>query len=212
MGALTKDTPKPLISVCNQPLIDHTLNLIDNRTCGPIIVNVHYHAEKIINHLKGRNILISDESDAILETGGGLKHAMATFAPDASASITMNSDVIWRGEDPLKKLITHWNPVEMDALLAMVPLSRCIGRQNGGDANMNSSGRLTWRGDFVFGGIQIIKPSLVTKVNKTAFSLKTDVWDALEKKGKLFGVSIEADWCDVGHPVGIDLAERLLCR
>ena len=65
MGKLTADCPKPLVEVLNKPLIDHTLDIVEN--FGPLrkVVNTHYKAPMLADHLAGRDILISDEQPDI---------------------------------------------------------------------------------------------------------------------------------------------------
>jgi MurNAc alpha-1-phosphate uridylyltransferase len=207
MGALTRVQPKPLIPVAGRPLIDHTLDLA--RELGPqqIVANTHYKAEMLINHLEPHGVRISDEQPDILDTGGGLRHALPMLGPDPVA--TMNTDAIWKGPNPLRLALDHWTPDDMDALLVCVPISRAVGRKGGGDFAVDPQGRISRGGDRVYGGVQILKTDGLQHIDQSAFSLNL-LWNRMLDKGRLFAVEYPGYWCDVGHPEGIHLAEELL--
>ena len=102
MGPLTRDKPKPMVKVAGLPLIDHALNLLTEANT-PKVVNLHYKAEILRDHLVGRDIQFSDESDAILETGGGLRRALPLLGKSVVA--TLNTDAIWQGANPIETLM-----------------------------------------------------------------------------------------------------------
>ena len=95
LGNLTKNTPKPLIKVMGKALIDfHIEKLIDSQ-CEKIVINVHYLADKIIDHVSTKykdkiDIVFSKEQN-ILGTGGGIKNALKYFGEDDF--LVINSDV-----------------------------------------------------------------------------------------------------------------------
>ena len=76
---ITNTIPKALVPVCGQPLLAHVIEKLAAAGYDEIVVNVHHFAEKIKEYLSsndfGVKILISDESDLLLETGGGILHA-----------------------------------------------------------------------------------------------------------------------------------------
>lgn len=92
---LTDRMPKALVPVAGKPLLQHVLDKLRNPEVehaynekfgiaslhepSRIVVNVHHFADQIIDYLKGTDILISDERDMLLETGGGLRHAAPLF-------------------------------------------------------------------------------------------------------------------------------------
>jgi MurNAc alpha-1-phosphate uridylyltransferase len=207
MGDLTTDRPKPLVEVSGKALIDHALSWVDECALSKIVVNVHYKAEMVKAHLKNRSIAISDETDEILETGGGLKAALPLLG--TNPVFAMNSDAIWKGPNPIRVLSEAWNPEKMDALLLCVPPERAIGHAGNGDFVLNSESLLTRGEGQIYSGIQIIKTDLVERMPDKAFSLNT-VWDELVRRNTLFGAIYPGYWCDVGTPVGVKLAESLL--
>ncbi|MDA7423456.1 nucleotidyltransferase family protein [Thalassococcus lentus] len=207
MGDLTKRRPKPLVPVAGKTLLDHALELtegIPNR-----VVNAHYYADQIVDHLAGSGIAVSVEEPNILDTGGGLRKALPLL--NTSPVYTLNTDAVWSGDAPLGLLRDAWRPDAMDALLLCVPVERAIGRKGGGDFSLTPEGRLTRKGDLVYTGAQIIKTDLLHEVKEEAFSLNV-LWNRMAESGRLHGLQYAGNWCDVGHPEGISLAEEMLAN
>lgn len=207
MGALTKDRPKPLIEVAGRPLIDHTIDLARNAGGDPIVANLHYLAAQLTAHLGPLSVQTITEDPDILETGGGLRNALPLLG--AGPVITMNSDALWKGPNPLTLLQQAWQPERMDALLMCVPPERAIGHGGGGDFVLADDGSLSRGPGLVYGGVQIIKTDLLAQIEEKAFSLNL-LWDRMLAQGRLCGLPYPGRWCDVGHPGGIALAEDLL--
>ena len=79
MRPLTDNMPKPLVRVAGQPLLDHVLDKLGSAGVTEAVVNVHYLPDQIIEHTKGRTrprVIISDERDQVLGTGGGVVKAL----------------------------------------------------------------------------------------------------------------------------------------
>lgn len=103
---LTDNRPKALVEVGGKPLIEHVLDKLAASGFSRIVVNVHHFAPMIKEWLakhpyKGVEILVSDESDQLLDTGGGLKKACGLF--DTSTPILIHNVDILSNID-LKKL------------------------------------------------------------------------------------------------------------
>ena len=83
---LTDTMPKALVRVGGQPLLWHVIQKLKHAGYERIVVNVHHFAGQIVDYLKandnfGLDIRISDESEMLLETGGGIKKALPLFDP-----------------------------------------------------------------------------------------------------------------------------------
>lgn len=207
MGALTADRPKPLIPVAGRPLLDHAVVLADDAGLRPV-VNAHYRADMIRAHLSGRpDIALSDETDEILETGGGLRRALSFLG--AGPVFTLNSDAVWKGPNPLKVLRSAWDPGRMEALLLLIPRPQAIGHTGAGDFIADADGRLRRGPGSVYSGAQILRTDRLAQESAAAFSLNP-IWDAMARDGGLYGVPYPGQWCDVGRPEGIALAETML--
>lgn len=206
MGALTAACPKPLIKVAGKPLIDHALGVVDAVGVKTVVVNTHYLPDMLTAHLAGRNVTLSHE-DEILETGGGLRNALPLL--DENPVFTFNPDAIWTGPNPLKTLAAAWNPDRMDALVLLIPPHNALGYQGAGDFELAEDGTITRGQGMVYSGAQIIKTDGLGKVSEVKFSLNL-LWDNMIANGRLFGIPHTANWCDVGTPEGIKIAENML--
>ena len=207
MGALTQHCPKPLIKVAGKALLDHTLELAQEIEPARIVVNTHYLGEQIAQHLSGTQVTLSPEQPEILDTGGGLRHALPQLGP--GPVFTGNTDAIWRGPNPFALLRDAWRPEDMDALMLCVAPENVIGHRGAGDFLIDGDDRLTRGPGAVYGGIQILRTEGLTRIDKAAFSLNL-LWDEMLARGRLFGLTYPGKWCDVGSPEGIALAEDLL--
>ena len=95
---LTDTMPKALVRVGGQPLLWHVVQKLKAAGYERIVVNVHHFAQQIIDYLKandnfGLDIRISDETNGLLETGGGIKKALPLFDPE-SPILIHNVDIL----------------------------------------------------------------------------------------------------------------------
>lgn len=210
MGALTANRPKPLIEVAGKPLLDHALDLGVAAGSAPVVVNTHYLSDQIARHLTGREVQISNEPEQILETGGGLRQALPLLGP--GPVMTLNSDAVWTGQNPLAELAARWDSARMDALLLLLPAEQALGHSGRGDFVLAGDGRIAraaGRPGLVYLGAQIIRPDGLAKIDKALFSLNL-LWDEMIAQGRAYGLVHQGGWCDVGKPEGIPQAEALL--
>ena len=206
MAPLTDATPKPLIPVAGRPLLDHALALARTGGARRIVVNTHHLGQQIVDHLAGSDVVVSDESGALLETGGGLRKALPLLDP--GPVLTMNPDVVWTGPNPVAALRAAWDD-RMDALLMLVPVDRAQGRIGGGDFALDAKGRIGRGGPFVYTGCQIIRTEGLAGIDAEMFSLNL-LWDRMIAQGRAYGLVHPGGWCDVGRPDCIPLAEAML--
>lgn len=218
MRPLTASQPKPLVRVAGKALIDHTLDRLVEAGVGKAVVNVHYLAGALEAHVLSRTapkIIISDERDALLETGGGMIKAQPHL-PDPF--FCLNSDNIWLDgpRDAFHDLSRRWNPEEMDALLLLVPHARALNFRGKGDFNMDALGRVSRRrsgriAPFIYTGIQLVSHRLLRDAPEGSFSTNI-LWNRAIDEGRLFGVSFTGQWFEVGTPQAIAPTEEALAR
>lgn len=207
MGPLTAQRPKPMVEVGGRPLIDHALDLTAPLMPLRRVVNLHHKGEVLRDHLAGRDVILSDETDRLLETGGGLRKARPLLGP--GPVYTLNSDAIWSGPNPLLALRRAWDPARMEALLLLLPRENAMGHTGQGDFIAAPDGQLTRGPGHVYSGAQIILPDGLDAIAEEAFSLNL-LWNEIAARGKLYGVVHEGRWCDVGRPDCIPIAESML--
>jgi MurNAc alpha-1-phosphate uridylyltransferase len=178
---------------------------------------VHHLADQIERHLAERRrpqIVISDERQQLLGTGGGVVKALPELG--AAPFFHVNSDTIWiDGVKPnLGRLAAAFDQAEMDALLLLAPTTTCIGYAGRGDFSMGPDGRLTRRGErdvvpFVFAGAAILAPRLFDGAPAGAFPLTT-LLDRAAEAERLFGLRLEGVWMHVGTPEAVAAAEAAI--
>ena len=207
MKPLTDDRPKPLIKVGGKPLLDHARDVANAVGATPQVVNLHYKGQMIRDHLADQDVFFSDETDLLRDTGGGLRHALPLLGE--GPVITMNTDAVWSGPNPIGLLLAHWQP-HMEALLLVVPKRQVFGHKGKGDFAIDSAGHLHRGRDCIYSGVQIIRPDILSETDEEVFSLNP-VWDRIGNEGGLYGVHYGGYWCDVGQPESIPMAEAL-CR
>ena len=208
MGALTKDRPKPLVEVAGRALLDHALDIATGAHVERIVLNTHYRADQIRAHVAHRtDIVLSDEQPDILETGGGLRKALPLLGD--GPVMTLNSDAVFVGPNPLAYLQDAWRPEEMDALLLLIDADASSGHKGAGDFLVAAEGRLTRGPGAVYVGAQICTTKQLADIEEAKFSLNV-LWDRFAAENRLYGVRYPGRWVDVGTPDGIDLAERVL--
>ena len=207
MQPLTRHQPKPLIKVAGKALIDHALDLAYTARIDQIVANSHYMAPMIHQHLAGKPVSLSRESPDILDTGGGLRAALPQLGP--APVLTLNTDAVWCGPNPLEMLQTHWKPTDMDALLLCISAGQARAYQGKGDFQRAPDGQLTRGPGLIYCGAQILTTTGLHGISERAFSLNL-LWDVMRERGRLYGLVYPGKWCDVGRPESIALAEDML--
>ncbi len=219
MLPITQDTPKPLVKVNGKALIDHALDAL--RRCGvaEAVVNIHHHPDQMRNHLSARttpSIVISDESQILLDSGGGVANALPHLGKNAF--FLLNADSFWvEGyRQNLISLAAQWDERRMDVLLLVSAMASAIGYHGRGDFEFDATGRLSRREEgriapFAYAGAAIMHPRIFADVPPPPFSLNLQFDRALEA-GRLFGSRLEGLWLHVGTPDAIQEAEAAIAR
>ena len=218
MRPLTATRPKPLVEVAGAALIDHVLDRLEAAGVTRAVVNVHYLAGALEAHLRRHDhrmdIVVSDEREALLETGGGLIKALPLI--DCDPFVQVNSDNFWLDGpvDALHALANRWDDTQMDALLLVVPLARANCHNGRGDFHMDAGGRLQRRrvgriAPFVWTGVQLLAKRLIADPPAAAFSTNV-FWDRAIASGRAFGVVHQGLWFDVGTPAAVGRTEAML--
>lgn len=219
MQPLTDNTCKALVEVDGKALIDHMLDRLDEAGIIRAVVNVHAFADQLEAHLKtrksGPEIIISDEREELLETGGGVVKALPLLGHDPI--LICNIDAIWTEEAPvITSLINAWHPQIMDELLLLAPVENTIGYDGKGDFIAGFDLRLFRRGQnpapyvsYVYAGVQIFKPKLAYNLKEEKFS-RNKIWDISLARGKIIGHFMDGLWMHVGDPEALIKAESVL--
>ena len=218
MRPITDTMPKPLVKIAGKALIDWGLDALAEAGVESAVVNVHYLPDQLVSHVSGRAkpaIEISDERDALLDSGGGIVRALPELG--SSPFFVLNADTFWiDGEDSsLRRLALAWNDTEMDILLMLARLDQATGHSGGTDFLLASDGRLARaKGDpqgLIYAGAAIVHPRIFADVPTGAHSLNVE-FDRALAAGRLHGMVLDGDWITVGTPDAIAPAEAAVAR
>jgi MurNAc alpha-1-phosphate uridylyltransferase len=217
MRPLTDSNPKALVAVDGRTLIDRVLDRLVTAGIARVVINLHYRGDMLRAHLQSRcdvEIIFSDESELLLDTGGGLKRARPLFGE--APLLAHNCDSLWQeGMRPaLDVLMESFDPDRMDILMLLAPVTAASGYEGRGDFHMDTHGRLTRRHEvgvapFVWTGVQIFNPRLLDGTPEGPFSANL-LFDKALAAGRLYGLRLEGSWMHVGDPRGLAQAEAVL--
>jgi MurNAc alpha-1-phosphate uridylyltransferase len=215
MRPITDTIPKPLVRVAGRALLDHVLDKLAEAGVEKAVVNVHYLPDQIIRHVADRRhprIVISDERNEILGTGGGVVRALPQLGTEPF--FHMNADTMWIDgvRSNLARLAETFDPARMDMLMLVAPTTASIGYDGHGDYTMAADGTLQRRKEkqiapFVYAGAAVVSPHLFDAAPHGEFGLPK-LFNAAEEAGRLFGMRLEGTWMHVGTPDAIAEAER----
>ena len=216
MRPLTLTTPKPLIKVGGKALIDYGMEKLKAADVKNVVVNKHYLPDQIeawANTQSGINIKTSDESDLVLETGGGIVRALPLLGN--KPFYVLNSDCFWtEATTPaLQRLHEIWDDNKMDCLLLLCDPANTTGYRGGTDFAIGADGRLIrqTQNALIYIGAYIVHPRLFAGAPAGAFSMNV-LWNKAIASDRLYGIEHQGHWFDVGTPEGIPAAEARLAK
>jgi N-acetyl-alpha-D-muramate 1-phosphate uridylyltransferase len=220
MQPLTATRPKPLIDVAGQPIIAYAFDHLRNAQVKRAVVNAHYLADQIeawCADITDPITQVSDERDAILDTGGGIKRALPLLGSDPF--FVLNSDSFWvdQATPALQRLRDCWDGDRMDCLLLLAPVQNTTGYDGIGDFAVLPDGQLRRRKimpdqpAYAYIGGYLVSPKLFAEAPEGAFSMNL-LWDKAIAQGRLHGLVHDGHWLHVGTPDAIGAAESYLKR
>lgn len=218
MRPLTDTLPKPLVQVCGRTLLDRGLDALAAAGVTRAVVNVHHLGQQIADHVKTRKtpeIIISDESDRLLDSAGGIVKALPMLGDEPF--IILNADTFWiesEGSD-LRRLALAWDDARMDSLLMLAHPDHATGHNGSTDFLLDADGRLA-RGrnvpdGLIYAGLGILHPRIFTDATTEPHSLNL-YFDRAIEAGRLYGHIMQGHWVTVGTPDAINAAEEAVER
>ena len=219
MRPVTGTRPKPLVEVAGKSLLDHGFDRLRQAGVRRAVINVHYLPEQVEAWAARQSspaIVISDERAGILDTGGGIAHALHLLGPDPF--FVINSDSFWidRRTPALERLRLAWDDAAMDCLLLLCPLAQTVGYGGSGDFVLGPDGRIarkaTSAGEpLAYIGAYLVAPRLFADAPAGKFSMNL-LWDRAIATNRLSGIAHWGKWLHVGTPEAIALAEAALAE
>ena len=191
MQPLTLKTPKPLLEINNISLLERAINLLIKSGVEEISINVHHLPEQIEKFIREKKfkveVNISKETDALLDTGGGILEATKHF--NDNPFYVINPDTLWsdRYIEEVKRLEDSYSKNKKPTLL-LVNKKLSFDGSFKGDFNLtNNQITRDEKNDFIFTGLQIIKRSFLTSENSKVFSMNK-IWNDLIANKELYGI------------------------
>lgn len=219
----TDKHPKALAVINGKTLLQRNIEYLQQYGITDVIVNVHHFAEQVIEAIEknngwGSNVKISDETGALLDTGGGLLKAKDLFAP-GERFLTCNVDILTDlNIDELVAFHEHQSPLisfgvskrKTSRYLLLGPYGRLRGWRN------------TKTGEEI---IPSPHDNLVEKAYSCVALFEYDVFNHMARTGKFSLIDLYLDltaeqtilgfdhtgdrWVDVGKPEAVAIAESI---
>ncbi len=218
---ITDSRPKALVELNGVPLLEISIKRLINFGFNNIVINVHHFSSLIIDFLRkndnfGISITISDESDLLLDTGGGLKKA-SFFFDDGNPFLIHNVDVV----SNIDLMMLYKSHLEHNSLATLAVMERKSTRQFLVNANYELCG---WKNTKThelkiaretdnylkpvsFCGIQVINPELFGLIHESGIFSITDLYLRLASEHTIKTIPFNnAIWFDLGTPENLENA------
>jgi N-acetyl-alpha-D-muramate 1-phosphate uridylyltransferase len=213
MRPLTEHTAKPLLPLGGRALLDHAIDRLQAAGIRTIVVNTHWHADRVADHLKDRPGITLLREETLLDTGGAVAAARDLLGPDPF--FVVNGDTFWLdGPTPaLSRLAAAWTG-DVDAVLLVHRTFQVHSEVGGGDFAVDSLGRVRRRkagemAPFLYAGIQLVGPELFAGAAPGAFSSNMP-WDRAIAADRLRALVHDGPWFHLSTPADLAEAESLL--
>ncbi len=219
----TDHSPKALAEVNGRSLLEHNIRYLQRYGIYDVIINVHHFASIVVDKLRdndgfGSNVSVSDEQDALLETGGGLLKALDFFEGEPDY-VVMNVDILTSLD--LGRMIDHHHKTDGMATLAVMnressrqllfndEMTLCGWVNNGtGEERVSRPDQPTSK--FSFSGVQVVSAELMKDIPFSGKFSMIDVYLHQAKSHIIKGFDHSGNlFIDVGKPGSIEKAEYL---
>lgn len=218
----TDKHPKALAPVNGKPLLQHNIEYLKRFGITELIVNVHHFADQIESALSensgfGLSYQISDERNAVLETGGGLVHAASFFQEEYF--VVMNVDILTNFD--LMRLIDLAKERKSLACLAVMqrsssrqllfdPGMQLCGWQNVQTGEVREARECAGAKPFAFSGIHVVHSDIFSMIRHTGKFSIIDAYLDIASRSSIVGLDHSGDTLlDVGKPESLEKASLL---
>ena len=198
LNPLTLDIPKPLIKFNNITVLETCINLIESLGIQQIILNTFYLKDQIhnfIDHKKFKSkIIIVEDGENILDTGGGISNMMKNTNEDNV--LIFNPDTIWKKNysDEIIEMEKMYFSKEIKNILLLAKKELSFDKNLIGDFDLKEN-LIIKNNDrkFIYTGCQIMNKKLLFDYKDKIFSI-TNVWNDLIKKKELYGFETNTEF------------------
>lgn len=218
---ITNTRPKALAEINGVPLLEITIKRLLKFGFSDIVINVHHFSDLVVDFLAkngnfGANITISDESDLLLDTGGGIKKA-ASLLKNSGPVLIHNVDIV-SNIDLGNLCQSH---IESGAMATLA----CMERKSSREFLINAQNQLCgWRNNstgeikmaresesflkpIAFTGIHVINPELIDLISEKGVFSIVNVYLRLAREHTILVKTIDKPvWFDLGTPENLQKA------
>jgi len=217
----TESHPKALLPINGKTLLQRNIEYLQSFNVKDVVVNVHHFASQIKdaiqqNNAWGSNITISDETDMVLETGGGLKKAAVFLQDSIEPFVLMNADIL----TDLNIDEIHNLHLQSNVLATLAVTNRSTSRYLLFDDNNNLCG---WKNEITgeqkgkpgtkkaFSGIHVISPKIFQHTKEGGKFSMIDLYLRLALEGFKINCYDHSNGklLDVGKPESVLIAEKI---
>ena len=218
----TDNHPKALAQVNGVPLLERNIKYLQSYGINDFVINIHHFGGQILAFLAendnfGANIEISNESDELLETGGGLLFAKR-FLENEKTFLIMNVDILtdlnitnFINIHELKGGMVTLAVSDRDSTRKLMFNDKMYLK---GWKNLTTNKKTVVGGIFklrelAFSGVHCVNSEIFTRITRTGkFSIMDEYLD-LMKEDIIIGYQHTANLIDVGKPESVAEAEKL---
>ena len=123
-----------------------------------------------------------------------------------SPKVLINGDIFWkkRKYSPIENVLSNWKEEKMDLLLCLIKKKKFFGYKGKGDFNLEEPDKKISRlnleqvNDYVFSGLQLVKPKLLEKKRKKKFSMREIFFSNINNK--IYGMKNINEWYHISEP------------
>ncbi len=229
---LTQDKPKALVPLNGKPLLQHCIENLITNDFHHIVINVHHFGEQIIDFVEQNkfdaDIVISDERDLLMDTGGGIVKATPLFKGSKAVlvhnvDIISNVDLSEMSQQFLASGDDAWlltQDRETNRKLLFDDENLLVGWMNKAEnkfkwVHPEKNGPSTGSGtclyqEMAFSGLHFFRSDLFAEFEVKRSSV-IDLYLSLAKSNRIVSKPILPDyWFDMGKPEQLQAAEAYL--
>lgn len=192
---ITDTTPKAMLEVRGECLVDRHLKMLANANVQTVVINLGWLGEQIVEHVGsgeqfGLQVVYSPEYDNVLETGGGIVRALPLLGTDPFWVV--NGDIY-------TDIMLPANELAGDVLGELILVPTPAHKTKGDFDFHNGRVRFAEKPGLTFSGIARYRPTFFDGVKDGRFSVAPMLFEAA-RRDQLNGVLHEGVWEDVGSP------------
>jgi D-glycero-alpha-D-manno-heptose 1-phosphate guanylyltransferase len=213
LGLLTKEMPKPLLTVAGRPFIAHVLDRLTQAGITGLVLAAGFQWTKLRDYIgsewNGIPVKYSVESDA-LGTGGAIKYALSNL--EVHESLIVNGDTLFDIDIP--KFLYFANATPALACIALRKVEDC---SRYGRVTVDANGRILSFGEkeqhsagLINGGVYYLRSSALDSISLKSFSFETAFLQEKHSSESIFGMAFDDYFIDIGIPADLHRAQTEL--